>query len=170
MAAGDHNLVAGTPIQFGSEGGPTDDAAWSTESINDGAGRRSALYDQGVFSTARPAFWRLRYFTQHQGTGATLGNVCRFYVYNSDGTHPTALGTSDAAVTAESDFGNFDPLPAIYVTSVSANTELVKTHPGLLLPYRYFGFGLWNAMGATITSDPAETKLIATPMYWQTEQ
>lgn len=152
----------GTPIVFGSEVG--DDIAWSTESIASGAGRQSALHDQGADGTARPHHWRYRFYTQCQAT-PSVGLAIRLLLKTSDGTHPdNDDGAGDAAVSSINKLLNlFDLRPAI-VDEAAANIEFVSTGV-MLIPSRYFGVALWNASGATTTADESETKAVFTPYY-----
>lgn len=153
---------AGTAIVFGSEVG--DDVAWSTENISNGAGRQSALHDQGALSTARPVFWFYRFWTQAQAT-PTVGAACRLYLKTSDGTHlDNDDGTGDAAVSASDKLRNLTPLRAAICDEAAANIEFVSKGR-IVIPERYFALVLWNALGSAITNDAAKTKASFTPFY-----
>lgn len=144
---------------FGSEAG--DDVAWSTENIADGAGRQSAFLDLGVGTTARPRRFMWRFWTQLQAT-PTVGNVIYVYLKTSDGSHPdNDDGTGDAAVSAEDKLKNLDLIGILVVDEAAADVEMVA-HGEIEINERYAGVVLWNASGATITNDAAETKLSLT--------
>ena len=157
------NLIyakAATPIVFGSE--VADDVDWSTESIANGAGRQSDQWDRGVLTTAQPTRFHYRFYSQFQAT-PTLGNVCRLLLKTSDGTHPdNDDGTGDLAVSSINKLNNLMELVPIVVDEAAANIEMVSQGVVYLFA-RYVQAVLWNASGATITADAAETKLILTP-------
>lgn len=157
----------GTPIVFGSEAG--DDVDWSTESIAAAAGQQSALHDQGVDGTARPAFWRYRFYTQCQATPA-VGKAIALYLKTSDGTHlDNDDGVGDLAVSSINKLLNLWPLAPAIVDEAAANIEFVSKGSVLILP-RYFGVVLWNPSGnATITTDVSETKAVFTPYYVESQ-
>ena len=157
----------GTPIIFGSE--VADDVAWSTESIAAAAGRQSALHDQGADGTARPAYWRYRFYTQCQATPA-VGKAIDLRLKTSDGTHlDNDDGAGDAAISSINKLLNLWPLVPAIVDEAAANIEYVSHGSVLILP-RYFGVAFWNPTGnATITTDVAETKAVFTPYYLESQ-
>ena len=164
--SGEMYVKTGTEVVFGSEVG--DDVAWSSESIADGAGRQSALYDQGADGTARPEWWRYRFFSQAQAT-PTARNAMETAVYTSDGSHPdSGVGTSDAAISYQDDMANMKPCLPVVVHSAAANTEYARSGR-IAIAERYFGVALWNGMGSAITTDAAETKAIFTQVYVQSQ-
>lgn len=153
-----------TAVVFGSEVG--DDVAWSTESISDGAGRQSAVHDLGA--APRSTRYLLEFWTQLQAT-PTVGQAVRLYIKefgSESGTedHPTNDdGTADGAVSAEDKLKNLDHVASIVVDEAAANVEMgTKVIVDILV--REFQLVLWNASGATITADAAETKARLTPM------
>jgi hypothetical protein len=154
-----------TLLSFGSEG--TDDADWSTESITNNAGRQSAMYDLGVGPRAlRYAF---RFYTQFQAT-PTLGAALRVYMKtagpedSATPAHPdNDDGTGDAAVSAIDKLNNLHHIGSVIVDEAAANVEMVVS--GIIeIPNRHVGFVFWNASGATVTTDVAETKLELVPL------
>lgn len=162
--ANEFYIKHGSPISFGSEVG--DDIAWTTESMTNGSGQQSALYDQGAEGTARPLFWQYRIVTQSQAT-PVVNNAFRCFLKTSDGTYPdNDDGTGDADVSTINKLLNLEPLNSPIVDEAAADIPFVR---GGMIPIspRYFGIAGWNAMGATITADDAETKAIFTPFYWQ---
>jgi len=153
-----------TTIVFGSDTGGGDDVDWSTENIANGAGRQSAQHDLGDRATARSSRYRFRFYTQLQAT-PTVGQSVRIYLKTSDGTHAdNDDGTGDAAVSAEDKLLNLRLIGVAIVDEAAANIEIVAS--GIIedLDQRYIQFVLWNASGASITNDTAETKLELTPM------
>ena len=152
----------GSSVVFGSE--VTDDVDWSTEAIANGAGRQSAQWDRGADGTARPGWYRYRFYTQAQAT-PTLGATCRLYLKTSDGTHAdNDDGTGDAAVSAEDKLRNLDILQPAIVDEAAANIEYSAT--GIVhITARYVQAVLWNAMGSAVTNDAAETKLVLTETF-----
>lgn len=155
--------VAESAITFGSEVADTVD--WSTENIGNGAGRQSAQWDRGAPGTAKAFRYAYRFFSQFQAT-PTVGAVCRLLLKTSDGTHPdNDDGTGDAAVSSINKLNNLLELRPIVVDEAAANIEMVSS--GIVeLPAeaRYIQAVLWNATGASITNDAAETKLTLTPL------
>lgn len=153
-----------TAVVFGSEAG--DDVDWSTESIANGAGRQSAVHDLGA--GPRATRYLLEFWAQFQAT-PTVGNACRLYIKefgSESGTedHPTNDdGSTDAAVSAEDKLKNLDHVASIIVDEAAANVEM-GTKVVVEILVREFQLVLWNASGATITSDVAETKARLTPM------
>lgn len=159
-------IKTGTEVVFGSEVG--DDVAWSSESVSNGAGRQSALYDQGADGTARPEWWRYRIFTQAVAT-PTVGGINQCYLKTSDGAHPdNDDGTSDAAVSAADKLKNLTPLNSPIVDEAAADVEFAK-RGRCRIPERHFGIADWNGMGSATTADAAETKAIFTQIYDQSQ-
>lgn len=155
-------VVAETDVIYGSEVG--DDVALSSESISNNAGRQSALHDLGARTTASSDRWRYRGYTQSQAT-PTVGNVLQWYLKTSDGTHPdNDDGTGDAAVSAEDKLKNLDLIDVCVVDQAAANIEYVCRGVLYDVNERHIGVVMWNEMGATTTSDAAETKFVLTPM------
>ncbi len=152
-----------TAIVFGSEGG--DDVDWSTESIADNAGRQSDTHSFAAASRADR--FLLEFWTQFQAT-PVVGDTLRLYIkeYGNEGTadHPTNDdGAGDAAVSAEDKLHNLKLVQLLVVDEAAANIEMgVKVEVSILV--RHFALVLWNASGAAITTDVAETKARLTPM------
>jgi hypothetical protein len=156
-----------TAFTFGSEGGDTVD--WTTESVANGAGRQSAIRDLGA--GPRSDRYLFEFWTQLQAT-PTVGSLVRLYIkeYGSEsGTedHPTNDdGTGDAAVSAEDKLRNLRYVGAVTVDEAAANVEMgFKTVVEIAV--REFQLVLWNASGAAITADAAETKARLTPIPYE---
>lgn len=156
-----------TTIVFGSEAG--DDVDWSTESVGSGAGRQSDQADLGVLSTARFTEFEVLFYTQAQAT-PTVGDACYLFTKSADTTVATTAraqnddGLSDAAVSAEDKLRNLPCVGAAICDEAAANIEYVLADRGAQLRRRYVQMVLWNSLGATITSDVAETKAELTPV------
>lgn len=133
---------------------------WEVDAIANAAGRQGALHDFTTGSVARRFSWRA--YTQCQAT-PTLGALIRMYWKSSDGSHPdNDDGTGDAAVSAEDKLRNLQYLGSIVVDEAAANIEFTKSG-WLWMPQRYGAPVLWNASGATLTTDEAEHGFILTP-------
>lgn len=134
---------------------------WEADAIANAAGRQGALHDFGTSSIARRFAWR--FYTQCQAT-PTVGNLIRLYWKSSDGSHPdNDDGTGDAAVSAEDKLRNLLYLGAAVVDEAAANIEFTRSGM-FFLPHRYGAPVLWNASGATLTTDEAEHAFILTPI------
>ena len=147
-----------TAVTIGSEVG--DDTDWSTESIATAAGRQSDVHDLGA--APRADRYLLEFWTQFQAT-PTLGAALQLYIkeWGSEGgteDHPTNDdGTGDAAVSAIDKLSNLSLVGVVIVDEAAANIEMgIKAEVTILV--REFQLVLWNASGATITADAAETK------------
>jgi len=157
-------LQTETAILFGSEAG--DDVDWSTESIASAAGRQSAEHDFGAAPRSR--LYRFEFWTQLQAT-PTVGLEVRVYIKQNGGEgassdHPgNDDGTTDAAVSAEDKLRNLLFVGSVVVDQAAANIEM-KLDTMVEINARHIQLVLWNASGATITSDVAETKARLTPM------
>lgn len=156
-----------TAVVFGSEVG--DDVAWTTESVADGAGRQSAIHDLGA--APRTDRYLLEFWSQLQAT-PTVGSSIELYIKewgSESGTedHPTNDdGSSDAAVSAEDKLRNLRLVGTMVVDEAAANVEMgFKTV--VEIGVREFQLVLWNATGASITSDAAETKARVTPLPFE---
>ena len=152
-----------TALLFGSEGG--DDVAWTTESVGDNAGRQSATHS--FAAAARADRFLLEFWTQFQAT-PVVGDILRLYIkeYGNEGTadHPTNDdGAGDIAVSAEDKLLNLKLVQILVVDEAAANVEMgIKVEISILV--RHFALVFWNAAGAAITTDAAETKARLTPM------
>lgn len=162
--ANEFYIKHGTEISFGSEVG--DDVAWTMDSQANAGGQQSAFHDQGAEGTARPLFWQYRIVTQAQAT-PTVNNALRCFLKTSNGTYAdNSDGTTDTDVTSINKLLNLEPLNSPIVDEAAANVMFVRG--GMIpIPHRYFGVVGWNAMGATVTADEAETKALFTPLFWQ---
>ncbi len=167
MAAGDIIVVEGTTIVFGSEGG--DDVNWSTESVSNNAGRQSAQYDLGAGS--RTPFYKLRFFTQCQATPVVENTIDVFLKTSNNATlHlDNDDGTGDIAVSAKNKLLNLDYVGSAIVDEAAANVEFVLSVEEYVITARYIHAVMWNASGATSTSDASETKLELTPLTYQVQ-
>lgn len=149
---------------FGSEAG--DDVAWTTESVGDGAGRQSATHDLGA--APRADRYLLEVWAQFAAT-PTVGNAARVYIKEYGSTsatpdHPTNDdGAGDIAVSAEDKLKNLDHVGSIIVDEAAANVEM-GFKAIVEIPVRHIALVLWNASGASTTSDAAETKARLTPI------
>lgn len=158
-------VIEESDIVFGSEVG--DDVALSSESISNNAGRQSAHHDLGARSTAAADRFRWRAYTQSQAT-PTVGNTLDWYLKTSDGTHhDNDDGTGDIAVSAEDKLKNLSFIGSSVVDQAAANIEYVAHGTIHELNERYVAVVMWNTMGATTTSDAAETKCVLTPMPYE---
>ena len=136
-------------------------ATWELDAITNGAGRQAALYDFGTASVARRLSFR--FYTQCQAT-PTLGNLIRLYWKSSEGSHPdNDDGTGDAAVSSEDKLRNLMYIGSAIVDEGAANIEFVRSGY-FFLPHRYGAPVVWNASGATLTTDETEHGMTLTPV------
>ena len=146
---------------WGSEAG--DDAALTSEGLADGAGRRGELDDWGA--APRADRYRIECWAQFQAT-PNVGDVLRVYLYEG-GTdtatpdHDEMGGGTDAAISSEDELRNAAHVLSVIVTEASADTEFYA-QAVVEITSRHFGVALWNATGASTTTDASETKVRVT--------
>jgi len=124
------------------------------------------MLDLGAVPRAK--FYRFRFWTQFQAT-PTLGSLLRLYA--KTGGSETATpdhpdnddGTGDIAISAEDKLRNLRQIGNVVVDQAAANIEMVISGT-IEITERHVAFAFWNASGATVTADAAETKLRLTPV------
>jgi hypothetical protein len=155
-------LVRGTPLLF-ADTAQTEDVALTLSALANGAGRVSAVYDQG--SGAKPALWEWRLHLQLTGTNV-VGAAIEVYCFTSDNSYEDGeIGTSDAALTT-SKRNNGKLAGQLIVDQTTTNTTMTASGT-LLIPTRYFSMGLWNATTLPLKTDTAVHGLVMTPLYWE---
>lgn len=130
-------------------------------SLANGAGRLGDQRDMGSGVVSRWYEWQFRW---RAGAAPTVGNVVRVYLATGrDGTYVSgALGTTDAAVSAEDLLRNCDFLGAVEVDEASTSKDFVRR--GLLyLRSRYVSPVIWNASGVAFSATAAHMEFALWP-------
>lgn len=132
--------------------------------VANAAGRKSAQLDRGTGAKpGRYAVWATCKFVT---AAPTIGALVRFYLAEGFGTGTDQIagnpGTTDAAVTAETDFNGWSPLGALVVDAASTARDMVQFLGYVEISARYINVGLWNASGGTVDADDGEDSTFVT--------
>jgi hypothetical protein len=138
-------------------------AVLTLQNLGAGVGRYSARYDRGAGS--RAAWMWLRFVWQME-TAGVVGETVEVYLisWHEDGSlSDGALGTSDAALTADlrRNLGN----PALIgIVDKTATTTNIAASGLVFLPSRYVSIGVWNATADNL-ENTANTSIVSLTPY-----
>jgi len=147
----------GTAIVFTETGGS---ATFTPRNVANGAGRVSTKYDRG--SGALPMRFKMEATFKAQAA-CTIGLPARIYAYSFQNGAAAADYVADAAVSAETQFANFQLIGSVYASS-SAVGPFFGSWDVVLLG-QYIVVGMWNASGQALTNVNGDNKITLTPIF-----
>ena len=156
-----------TSITFGSNA-TSDDVEWTTESLAGGSARQSDPHDLGA--APRAEMYRWRAYTQTQGTSSAVGDTLDVYFTTSDDAsrYDNDDTTGDKGVSSTDKLNNLHYAGSIIMDEVAADTEFVAS--GVVrLTSRYVAAVIHNNTSSTTTADAEETKLVLTPLAYESQ-
>ncbi len=147
----------GTAVVFQESGGNV--TFTLSDGVAAGNGQVSNQWDRGA--SPRAAMYLLDAKIKWADT-ATLGDVCRIYLSDSESTSRDL--SADADVTPETKFGNFRFVGQV-VCSVAANQAFYASFVVEIIG-RYVNLGVWNGSATkTLHADDNASSITLTPYY-----
>lgn len=157
MSTNKIHYTPGTSRTFKNTGG---DTTFTLKNISSGAGRLSAQWDRGAGSLA--ARFKVEVCLKY-GSAIAISAVARFYLHSAETASANVDGgASDAAITAETQFNNFD-----FIGSVAGSTNAVGPfYKSFIVEVygRYLSLGFWNIGGQATDNADGTSFVVMTPV------